>query len=106
MPNSELNIEIKWQFVIPNDFKIRMGNYGDGNFFVAYWYPQISVYDDIDGWDNQDYQGTVEFYNDFNNYDIQIKIPAGYLAWATGELQNADKVLRKDILINMKKQNF
>lgn len=97
LPNSELNIEIKWQFVIPNDFKIRMGNYGDGNFFVAYWYPQISVYDDIDGWDNQDYQGTVEFYNDFNNYDIQIKIPAGYLAWATGELQNADKVLRKDI---------
>ena len=94
---SELNIEVKWQFVIPKDFKLRMGNYGNGNFFVAYWYPQIAVYDDIDGWDTHDYQGTVEFYNDFNNYNVQLKIPAGYTAWATGELQNADKVLRKDI---------
>lgn len=96
-PKSELSIEVKWQFVIPKDFKLRMGNYGNGNFFVAYWYPQIAVYDDIDGWDTNDYQGTVEFYNDFNNYNIHLKIPAGYIAWATGELQNADKVLRKDI---------
>ncbi|MFZ1288709.1 MAG: M1 family metallopeptidase [Melioribacteraceae bacterium] len=96
-PNSNMTIKIKWQFKIPDEFTIRMGNYGNGNFFVAYWYPQISVYDDIDGWDMKDYQGMVEFYNDFNNYDVKIKVPTGFVAWATGDLQNAKDVLREDI---------
>jgi hypothetical protein len=96
-PYSFLTLKTKWQLKIPEELKLRMGNYGNGNFFVSYWYPQIAVYDDIDGWDMLDYQGTVEFYNDFNNYEVNLTIPSGYLAWATGELQNPEEVLRKDI---------
>jgi len=97
IPNNKITIEIGWEFEIPKIFKVRMGNYGNGNFYIAYWYPEIAVYDDIDGWDRIDYQGTVEFYNDFSNYNVSIKVPNGHVVWATGELQNGKDVLRKDI---------
>ena len=96
-PNSKIDLDIGWEFEIPYELRLRMGNYGDGNFYVAYWYPQISVYDDIDGWDKINYGGWVEFYNDFNNYDVKIKVPKGILVWATGELNNSKDVLRQDI---------
>ena len=42
-----------------------MGTYDSTSFFIGYWYPQIAVYDDIDGWDHNNYGGQHEFYNDF-----------------------------------------
>ncbi len=97
-PKEELHIAIGWSFTLPKYRKIRMGQYSDTDFFVAYWYPQIAVYDDIDGWDLNEYYGTVEFYNDFNNYEVSIIVPAGYVVWATGTLQNPGEVLQKKIL--------
>lgn len=97
-PNSEIHLKIDWSFYIPKIVKIRMGNYGEGEFFIAYWYPQISVYDDIDGWDNIDYSGQVEFYNDFSNYEFDITLPGNYVVWATGELQNSEDVFQKNVL--------
>ena len=96
-PNSNITVKVKWQFKIPDKRKIRMGDYGDGNYFVAYWYPQIAVYDDIDGWDLNDYEGAAEFYNDFSDFDVRINVPAGSVVWATGELKNGSEVLREDI---------
>jgi Peptidase family M1 domain len=96
-PASTLELKIGWEFEIPKLVKLRMGNYGEGNFYIAYWYPQVAVYDDIDGWDKLDYSGKVEFYNDFSNYDVSIKVPKDMVVWATGELQNGKNVFRKDI---------
>lgn len=96
-PNSITKLKIGWEFEISETRPMRMGNYGDNNFYVAYWYPQIAVYDDIDGWDRVEYSGTVEFYNDFSDFDVKLKIPAGMVVWATGELQNGKEILREDI---------
>ena len=96
-PNSITKLRIGWEFEISEKRPIRMGNYGNGNFYVAYWYPQIAVYDDIDGWDRVEYSGSVEFYNDFSDFDVKIKVPAGMVVWATGELQNSKELLREDI---------
>jgi hypothetical protein len=62
----------------------RYGKYGDGTYFIGYWYPQVSVYDDLHGWDLIPYTGTQEFYNDFKNYDVTVRVPSGYMVWATG----------------------
>jgi hypothetical protein len=97
-PNSTSVVEAEWSFEIPKYSKQRMGAYDSTSFFVAYWYPQIAVYDDIDGWDVYNYGGTVEFYNDFNNYNVEISVPEGFLVWATGELQNADELLKPKYL--------
>ncbi len=99
----EATVETAWSFKIPNYSKQRMGAYDSTSFFVAYWYPQIAVYDDVDGWDKFNYGGTVEFYNDFNNYNVEISVPEGFLVWGTGEIQNLDELLKPKYLERVQK---
>ena len=97
-PNSSVNLEIDWRFTIAGGTPIRAGMYDSTTFFIAYWYPQIAVYDDIDGWDKIDFNGEQEMYNDFNNYDVEIEVPDKFLIWATGVLQNAKDILSDSVL--------
>jgi hypothetical protein len=64
-----------------------------GAAFIAYFFPRIAVYDDIDGWNKNPYNGTQEFYNDFCDFDALITVPRNFLVWATGDLQNTAEVL-------------
>lgn len=88
---SEAKIEIEWSYQIAKNTTLRGGVYGPTTFFISYWYPQMAVYDDTDGWDTHSYKGTVEFYNDFCNYDVKITVPEKYIVWATGILQNGEE---------------
>jgi hypothetical protein len=92
-------IELAWSFPIPTSIsnQRRMGRYSD-DFFIGLWYPQVAVYDDIRGWDYLPHLGLQEFYNDFNNYDITINVPNGYLVWGTGECINLESVLNETII--------
>lgn len=96
-PGKQAVINISWEFKIPFENKVRMGQYDSTTFFIAYWYPQVSVYDDIDGWDMIEYTGQTEFYNDFNTYDVKITVPNNYCIWAAGDLVNAERVLAPQI---------
>ena len=98
LPGDSLVIKTKWQFDVPATRPVRTGLYGDDIYFIAYWYPQVAVYDDIDGWDNLEYLGTVEYYNDFNDYEVQIKVPEDFKVWATGTLQNEDEIYLNPVL--------
>ena len=94
-------IELAWSFMIPSSqWTRRMGRYSD-DFFIGQWYPQIAVCDDIIGWNIIPYFGLQEFYNDFNNYDVTIKVPDGYMVWATGECDNLQDLLDKSIINNL-----
>ena len=95
-------IDIEWSFTVPASvWPGRMGRYRD-DFFIALWYPQVAVYDDILGWDVMHHYGLQEFYNDFNNYDVTIKVPEGYMVWATGECDNLRDVLDQSVINNLK----
>lgn len=96
-PGSHISGEVAWQYIISRKSNIRNGAYDSTSIFVGYWYPQVAVYDDIDGWDGYNYSGVQEFYNDFNNYDVKITVPQGFMVWSTGILQNADAVLAEKI---------
>ncbi|MBN2214694.1 MAG: M1 family metallopeptidase [Bacteroidales bacterium] len=98
LPKTALKIVIEWEFDFPERTTERFGTYHASSFFVAYWYPQVSVFDDIDGWDNIEYNGTQEFYNDFNDYDCEITVPSDYLVWATGDWLNPDDILKEAYL--------
>lgn len=97
-PKSLVNLEIEWSVTIPEVQSVRFGSYDSTSMFIAYWYPQISVYDDVDGWDRMDYSGLVEMYNDCNDFDVSLNVPVGYHIWATGVWQNADEVLKQKYL--------
>lgn len=97
-PNSNINFKIAWEFVIPNGKAGRMGTIDSTTFFVGYWYPQISVYDDIDGWDKYLHTGWKEFYNDFSNFDVEITVPNNFSVWSTGILQNPSEIFNEKYL--------
>ena len=98
LPGDSVHFKIDWHYTISEKRPIRTGNYGGNRFFVAYWYPQIAVYDDIDGWDRIDYRGAVEYYNDFNDYDVTIRTTEGFKVWATGTLTNMDEIYDKKVV--------
>jgi len=102
LPGDSLVLEAGWKFKIAQKSANRMGNYGHGRFFIAYWYPQIAVYDDVSGWDKIEFNGITEFYNDFNDYDIKITTPPHYAVWATGHLENAADIYKKNIRKRLK----
>jgi hypothetical protein len=87
----KLTLEIDWAIAIPMT-NIRMGVYDSTTQFIAYFYPQIAVYDDLFGWDRLNYTFRTEFYNNLGNFDVTIKAPEAYTIWSTGVLQNAKEV--------------
>lgn len=98
LPGGFTEIEMQWSFPIPSHSQVRMGRYPNGSLFIAYFYPQVAVYDDIDGWDLQEYSGLTEFYNDFSDYKLEIQAPADYPVWATGDLINKNEIYSDEIL--------
>jgi hypothetical protein len=96
-PESSVDLSIEWSFSISTKSRLRMGVYDSTTVLVGYWYPQIAVYDDIDGWDYYNYGGQEEFYNDFSSFDVSITLPNNFGVWATGELQNPEDVLSEKI---------
>ena len=94
---------VTWQFVFPANTNIREGRYFETNYFIAYWYPRIAVYDDINGWNRHSYSGEQEFYNEFGDFDVRVSVPKDYLVWASGLLQNPQEVYEKDILNKFEK---
>lgn len=98
LPGESVQLEISWNYVVNQSSHNRTGGVDSTTFFIAYFYPRIAVYDDIDGWNDFKYTGGVEFYNDFGNYEVSITVPGNFIVWATGTLQNAEEVLQKKYL--------
>ena len=98
LPGESVTLNIDWSFTIPQaGAGERMGHSRDNLFFMAYWYPQMAVYDDINGWHPDTFTGTTEFYSGFANYDLTVDAPAGWVVMGTGRLENAQQVLAPDV---------
>jgi hypothetical protein len=96
LPGGTLELELQWAFAVPEDGAPRMGR-DSSTYYLAYWYPQMAVYDDVVGWQIDPYLGNAEFYMGYADYDVAITVPAGWLVAATGELANAAEVLQPAI---------
>lgn len=92
-PGASLEMELSWKHKVPSLSRVRGGAYDETTFFVSQWYPQVAVYDDIFGWDMLNYTLMAEFYNNLGNFDVNISVPASHVVWATGTLENHNKVL-------------
>jgi hypothetical protein len=88
-----VTLELRWSLTVPPNGAPRGGR-DSSVAFVSYWYPQVAVYDDVNGWQIDQYMSNAEFYMGYGDYDVSITVPAGYLIGATGTLQNPEQVLR------------
>lgn len=91
-PGGEVVLEFGWNFRVPPEAP--RGGQDRETYLLSYWYPQVAVYDDVNGWQADPYLGTAEFYMGYADYDVTLRVPAGWLVSATGELANADSVLQ------------
>ena len=89
-----MQFRVKYHYTLNKGSHIRTGEIDSNSSFVAYFFPRVAVYDDIDGWNRIPYNGSQEFYNDFCNFDAFITVPKNFVVWATGDLQNAGEVLK------------
>ncbi len=94
-----VTFSIDWWYNINNTKEVggRSGYepFDDGHnvYVIAQYFPRMCVYDDVNGWQNKQFLGRGEFALVFGDYEVNITVPNDHLVAASGELQNADKVL-------------
>ncbi|MET0398913.1 MAG: M1 family metallopeptidase [Longimicrobiaceae bacterium] len=99
-PGQTADLGFSWSYVVPPDGTPRTGTDGEV-FYIAYWYPQLAVYDDVSGWQADPYMGNAEFYMGYADYDVSLTVPEGWLVASTGTLQNAPEVLAPQTLARL-----
>ncbi len=98
-PGDSLRLDAAWSYApAPSPADGRDGREDGDLFFMGYWYPQIAVYDDVNGWVTDPYQLEAEFYMDPADYDVRVTVPHGWVVGATGTLENAAAVLSRAAL--------
>lgn len=96
-----VKLSFKWRYELTKDSN-REGAIDPTSFFLAYFYPRVSMFDDIDGWDRTPFTEGHEFYNGFSNYLLEVTAPKNYIVWATGDLLNIDEVLQPKFAARLK----
>jgi hypothetical protein len=92
LPGQAVDLEFSWSFTVPPDGAPRGGQDAQV-WFISYWYPQMCVYDDVNGWQTDPYMGRAEFYMGYADYDVALTVPEGWLIGSTGQLANPEEVL-------------
>src|SRR5579871_2007065 len=62
LPKQNIFFTITYSYTLNKTSHIRTGEIEPGAYFIAYFFPRIAVYDDLDGWNKFPYNGTQEFY--------------------------------------------
>ncbi|HUE77229.1 MAG TPA: M1 family metallopeptidase [Longimicrobiales bacterium] len=103
-PGRVVDVGVDWSFPIPRaGAGERMGYSGEELLYLGYWFPQMAVYDDVIGWHVEPFRGNAEFYSDFGDYDVTVDAPEGWLVMSTGRLENAEAVLRPEVLERLRR---
>lgn len=103
LPKHSTEIEIDYHYTLNKGSHVRTGQVDEGAFFIAYSIPRIAVYDDLDGWNTFSYNGSEEFYNDFNDFNVSISVPKNYVVWATGDHLNPKEVFQPTIAAKLQR---
>ncbi len=95
-PGGRAELELAYRFEVPEHGSDRMGRErfpGGWVYEIAQWYPRVAVYDDVRGWNTEQYLGQGEFYLEYGDFDFSITVPRSFVVAATGTLTNAVAVL-------------
>lgn len=93
-PGESVKLDIDWDYRIPDNGRGAKEMVTDGWLYeIAQWFPRMSVYDDVNGWQTEQFFGRGEFYLNFGDYDVKITVPYDHIVEATGILQNPEEVL-------------
>ena len=93
-PRGVVRLDIAWRFQVPLYWRTGRQRFPEGWLYeVGQWFPRMAVYDDVRGWNTEQYMGYGEFYLEYGDIDYAITAPAGYTVTGSGVLVNAAEVL-------------
>jgi hypothetical protein len=98
LPHGMTNVSMDFDYTLNKGSFNRTGQIDEGTYFIAYFFPRLTVYDDVDGWNDYAYLGKEEFYNDYGNFNVSITVPGNYCLWATGDQTNKNDVYDQRII--------
>ena len=85
-------VSMSFEFRVPDHGSDRLGR--DGALYeIAQWFPRMAVYDDVRGWNTDQYLGQGEFYLEYGDIEYSVTVPAGFTVAGSGVLENASDVL-------------
>ncbi|RUT27572.1 peptidase M1 [Asaia sp. W19] len=90
-----LKLRVTWHHQIPGLWggRTAVTPVKDGKIYeIAQWYPRMSVYDDLRGWDTLPYLGQ-EFYLEYGTIDYAVTVPWNFTVVGSGALVNPQDVL-------------
>lgn len=93
---AQLEVRVTYAFGIPEFGADRMGRIElrDGWIYtIAQWYPNMAVYDEINGWNTRPYLGAGEFYRNFGDIEFHVTVPWDFILGGSGTLLNPEEVL-------------
>ncbi|MCH2032606.1 MAG: M1 family metallopeptidase [Tenacibaculum sp.] len=101
-PGGTFSFNIKWWYNI-NNHRTQGGRSGyehfpednNNNYVIAQFYPRLCVYDNVEGWQNDQFWGRSEFALEFGDFEVNITTPDDHVLGATGVLMNENEVLTK-----------
>lgn len=96
-----ITVKMNFSFVIPVNGSDRMGHLTTKNgeiFTIAQWFPRMSVYDDVLGWNTLPYWGAGEFYCEYGDVNYTVTAPASHIVMGSGELLNPQEVFTAEQL--------
>ena len=101
-PGGTYSFKIKWWYNINNHIT-QGGRSGfehfpeDGNnsYVIAQFFPRLCVYNNVEGWQNDQFWGRSEFALEFGDYEVNITTPEDHILGATGVLKNEKEVLTR-----------
>lgn len=97
----QVKLIMQYEFTVPEYGTDRMGRLKTKNgwvYEIAQWFPRMSVYDDIQGWNTMPYIGAGEFYCEYGDIEFQVTAPADLIVMGSGELINPQDCLTADQL--------
>jgi hypothetical protein len=96
-----VTIKMDYAFPIPVNGSDRLGHLTTKNgeiYSIAQWFPRMSVYDDVTGWNTLPYWGAGEFYLEYGNITYAITAAANQVVLGSGELLNPQEVFTAEEL--------
>jgi hypothetical protein len=98
IPKGSIQLQIRWHYTIPGKGFRRCGAIDSTSMFIGYWYPEMAVFDDIDGWDRIVFDAETEFYHDYSDYEVEIEAPDNFMVWASVAPTNETEVYSKAVM--------
>ncbi|RYG08588.1 MAG: M1 family peptidase, partial [Chitinophagaceae bacterium] len=96
-----ITVKMDYSYTVPvagSDRTSRLKTKNGEIYAIAQWFPRMSVYDDVIGWNTLPYWGGGEFYCEFGDITFDITVPANHIVMGSGELLNPQEVFTAEQL--------